>query len=372
MGAIRLFVKMNYYIALLVLMTGFPFAKADAQTAKIFDAQNYPGVWTLVTNSDSTITATETAVHRQGAEVYSRVLQLNAVAEGVSRTDSGTATEANIRRFISGYRPPAIPYTSEAAAEKTGQERFTCLEFAEDLVKKANASNLPAQVIGIKFEGKWTGHAVAGFPTAEGGMLYFDSTPGVGQISHAAHEAKVQVGQPYRRAGGGELAGVGKLPISEIIPVTKLVEFANNLTDNQDSNPVKMTLVVADENHVQAKGIDYTGPDTLQISVDQLAKWNEAANKFLAAQTDQQDKQKRALENTRAQAAARALAEDERLAGDNDAYGLLRMGERYLTGEGVEKIPAEAQSYLQQAADQGSPTAIQELKALASQTDVEN
>jgi hypothetical protein len=143
-GAIRLFVKLNSYIALLVLMTVFPFAKVDARTAGIFDAQNYPGAWTLVTNPDSTITATEAAVHRQGAEVYSRVLQLNAVAEEISRTDSGAATQADIRQCISGYRPPAIPYTSEAAAEKTGQERFTCLEFAEDLVNQADAVNLPA------------------------------------------------------------------------------------------------------------------------------------------------------------------------------------------------------------------------------------
>jgi TPR repeat protein len=362
------FVKIKSCIALLVLMTGIPFAKADARTVEIFDAQNYPGAWTLVTNSDSTITATETAVHRQGAEVYSRVLQLKAVAEEISRADSGAATEADIRQFIRGYRPPAIPYTSAADAEKTGREQFTCLEFAEDLVKTANAGNIPAQVIGIKFEGELTGHAIAGFPTAEGGMLYFDSTPGADQISHAAHEAQVQVGQPYHRMGGGELAVVGKLPISEIIPVTRLIELANNFTENQNSNPGKTTWVVANENHVQAKGIDYAGPDTLRISDDQLAKWNKAADEFLAVQAYQQDKQKSALQNASTQAAARALAENEQLAAGNDVYGQLRMGERYLTGDGVEKNPGKARFYLQQAADQGSPTAIRELKTLAGQT----
>jgi hypothetical protein len=365
-GAIRLFVKINSYIALLVLMTGFSFAKTGAQTVKIFGAQDYPGAWTLVTNSDSTITATETAVHRQGTEVYSCVLQLNAVTEEISRTDSGAATEADIRQFISGYRPPTIPYTSEAAAKKTGREKFTCMEFAEDLVKKANASNLPAQVIGIKFEGKLIGHAVAGFPTAEGGMLYFDSTPGAGQISRAAHEVRMQAGQPYQRVGGGELAIVGKLPISEIIPVTKLVELAGSLTDNQSSNPVKTTWVVAGENHVQVKGIEYVSPDTSQISDGQLAKWNKAANEFLATQACQQDKRKCAWQNAAARAAGRALAENEQLAADMDAYGQLRMGERYLTGDGVEKNLAKAKAYLKQAADQGSPTAIQELKTTAS------
>jgi hypothetical protein len=301
-------------------------------------------------------------------EAYSRALQLKAVAEAVSRTGSGAATAADIRQFISHYRPPAVPYTSEAVAGRTGREKFNCLEFAEDLVKKAQANNIPAQVIGIKFEGKLTGHAVAGFPTADGGMLYFDSTPGAGRISHAAHEARVQVGKPYERAGGGELADVGKLPVSEIIPVTKLAEAMNDLADAQNSNPARTILIVAGEDHVQAKGIDYAGSDTLQVSDDQLAKWSAAANQFLAAQARQRERQNNALQRASAQAAAKALAENEKLAAANDAYGQLRMGERYLRGDGVESNLAKARAYLQQAADQGNPTASQELKTLPAQT----
>jgi TPR repeat protein len=177
----------------------------------------------------------------------------------------------------------------------------------------------------------------------------------------------VQVGQPYSRIGGGQRAGVGKLPISEIVPVTRLIELANHFTDNQNFSPVKTTLVVANEYHVQAVGIDYAGPDTLQVSDDQLAKWKKAANEALAVQAYQQEQEKSALQNASAQAAARALAENEKLAAEHDVYGQLRMGQRYLTGEGVEKNPAKARFYLQQAADQGSPTAIQELKTLAGQ-----
>jgi magnesium chelatase family protein len=40
------------------------------------------------------------------------------------------------------------------------------------------------------------------------------------------------------------------------------------------------------------------------------------------------------------------LDENEQLAADMDAYGQLRMGERYLTGDGVEKNLAKAKAYL--------------------------
>jgi TPR repeat protein len=364
--------KMYPGIALLAWLAVFPLAEADDQAVKIFDAPDYPGAWTLATNPDLTITAAEAAVHREGAEVYSRVLRLETVAREISRTNPPPAAATDIRQFIRGYRPPAIPYTSEAAADRTGSEKFNCLEFAEDLVKQAAMDDIPAQVVGVLFEGMATGHAVAGFPTAEGGMLYFDSTPGPGRISHSAHEAQVQVGKPYQREGGGELAGVGKLPVSEIISVTGLMESAGSLIAGPEAGSVKTVLVVADETRVQAKGIDYAGPDTLEISDGQLAKWDEASNAIQAALTFQQDRQNAARQNILAQAAARALAEDERLAAGNDAYGQLRMGERYLTGDGVATNLTMAESFLQQAAAQGSPTAVQELKTLNEQTDGKN
>ena len=359
--------RINSGIALFVVLAVCPLVEATGQTATVFDGENYPGKWTLVTNPDSTVTATEVAVHRRGAEVYSRALSLETAADQTSRTDAGSATEAAIRSFINGYRPPAIPYTSEAAANRTGQEKFNCLEFAEDLVKTAQAKNIPAEVIGILFEGKLTGHAVAGFPTADGGMLYFDSTPGAGRISRAAHEAQVEVGRPYRRAGGGELAGVGSLPISGIIPVTRLLTFASDLADGQNFVPGKTRLVVAAEHHVQAKDIDYAGPDTLQVSDEQLAKWNMASNTALTELARKQDQLKATRKNIAGQAAARVLAANEKLAADNDVYGQLRMGERYLAGDGVEKDLVKAEAYLRQAASQGSPTAVQELKLLAGQ-----
>jgi hypothetical protein len=340
--------------------------RAADRTAEIFSPQNFPGKWTLQTNEDATITATEAAVHRQGNEVYQRVLSLGVVS-GELMPSSEAATVSAIRDFISQYSPPDVPYTSEATAEKTGGEKFNCLEFAEDLVAKANAEKIPAEVIGIKFDGEMVGHACAGFPTAEGGMLYFDSTPAAGQVSRAAHEAWVKLGEPYRRADGGELAGgVENVPIEKIIPVNPLAEVAASVLvapNTQGATP-KATLIVENEMRVQVPGIDYAGPDTLQVSEGQLVKWQQASAKFLAERAVQEASQKQALQATLAKAAVKALQENQQLADQGDVYGQLRMGERYLTGDGVEKDLVRARKYLQLAADQGSPSAADDLKNL--------
>lgn len=61
---------------------------------------------------------------------------------------------------------------------------------------------------------------------------------------------------------------------------------------------------------------------------------------------------------------ARALRMNQDAAEKGDAYGLLRMGERYRDGEGVKKDTAKAKEYLQRAAAAGIPTAADELKKL--------
>lgn len=353
------------------MVAGFLHADAADGAAKIFSPKDYPGKWTLITNADATITATEATMHRQGNEAYQRVLSLTAVS-GELKPRSEAATIGEIKDFISEYTPPAVPYTSEAASARTGRGKFNCLEFAEDLVAKANAAEIPAEVIGIKFEGKMVGHACAGFPTVEGGMLYFDSTPAAGQISRRAYESWVEVGQTYRRADGGELAGgVENLPIEKIIPVSPLaiadsLDNSSNLDDASEAEAAtpKTTLIVENEKRVQADGIEYAGPDTLRISEAQLAKWNQAAAKVMADRAVQQAAQKRALENARANAEAKALQENKALAASGDAYGQLRMGERCLTGDGVEKDLVKARTYLQSAADQGSQEAANDLKLL--------
>jgi hypothetical protein len=353
----------------MILLAGILHASAALGEDNEFDPQNFPGKWTLVTNQDATVTATENATIRHGKEVYQRVLLLKAVLSEASRNGQ-KATEAQIRDFIRKYRPPAIPYTSEATAEKTGGEKFNCLEFAEDIVAEAGSNGIPAEVIGIKFEGKLTGHACAGFPTADGRVLYFDSTPGSGQISRKAHEAWVELGKTYRRADGAELTdGAEKLPITKIIPVSRLADIASSLLDDDNlASPTSKTkLVVVEEKHQQAEGIEYAGPDTLQISEAQFARWNQAARENMAAKISQQESQRWASQVMAKKLAANALQENERLAAQGDAYGELRMGERYLIGDGVIKDDLKAQEYLQRASDQGSQTATDELKRLDNQ-----
>jgi len=63
-------------------------------------------------------------------------------------------------------------------------------------------------------------------------------------------------------------------------------------------------------------------------------------------------------------ATARALQSNQTAAAKGDSFGLLRMGERYRDGDGVEKDLSKARDYLQKAADAGSITAKDELEKL--------
>ncbi len=383
-------VKTIGYIGALLLAAGCLRADALAGEGQNFNARNYPGQWTLATNQEGVVTATETAVRRQDDEVFRRVLVLGTVADepptgewlaaalgreplwppGSFRSNPDwaddlrhAAREADIRDFIRQYRPPAIPYTSEAAARNTGRKKFNCVEFAEDLVKQARARGIPAETVGIEFKGEKTGHACAGFPTAEGGVLYFDSTPGAGEISHHAHEARVETGEPYRRTDGGELAVAGDRPITKILPdLDRLEQLAGAKPAGTAS---ASSLRVESEGRAPVAGIEYAGPGTLRVSAAQLSSWERATRDFEAVQAGRREIQERVDETAARQAAARALQEDQRLASEGDAFGLLRMGERCLSGDGVAQDPVQARRYLQEAANQGSPTAVEELDGFA-------
>ncbi len=60
------------------------------------------------------------------------------------------------------------------------------------------------------------------------------------------------------------------------------------------------------------------------------------------------------------------LKNNQDLADKGDPYGLMRMGERYRDGEGVDKDLAKARQYLKRAADGGEQTAADELSRLGS------
>jgi hypothetical protein len=364
-----LLVKTIRYLWLIIWLAMLPPAGAALAGDKVFNPQYFPGQWTFVTNQDETITATGNVILRRGQEVYQQVLLLKAVpVETAGQPEK--ITEAAVRKFISHYRPPPIPYTSAKTAAKTGAEKFNCLEFAEDIVIQAGSNGIPAEVVGIKFKDRLVGHACAGFPVASGRTLYFDSTPSAGHVSHGASEARVELGKTYRRADGGMPAGGAEnLPVTEIIPVSRLTEVAGSLlADSGSVAPSGGTrLVVVGEKLQQAEGIDYAGPDTLKISDAQLDRWNQAAGEVQAAQVGRLAAQNQAEQAMAKKLAAKALAENEGLAAQGDAYGELRMGECYLTGDGVAKDIFKARDYLQRAAEQGSQTAVDELNRLDEQ-----
>jgi TPR repeat protein len=363
------FVKTIRHLLLTSLLAILLPAGAALAGDNVFNPQYFPGQWTFVTNQDATITATGSAVLRRGDEVYQRVLLLKAIlieTAGLCQKP----TEAQVKNFISHYRPPPIPYTSLKTALKTGAEKFNCLEFAEDIVNQAGTNGIPAEVIGVKFKDRLVGHACAGFPVADGRTLYFDSTPGAGQISRGASEARVELGKTYRRADGGVPAGDAEnLPVTEIIPVSKLMKIAGSLLDDSGSTaPASGTsLVVVGEKFQQAEGIDYAGPATLKISDVQRERWNQAADEVMAAEASKLAVQKRAEQLVANTLAVKTLAENERLAAQGDAFGELRMGERYQAGDGVAKDIFKARDFLQRAAEQGSQTAADELNHLDNQ-----
>ena len=71
-----------------------------------------------------------------------------------------------------------------------------------------------------------------------------------------------------------------------------------------------------------------------------------------------------AAEKAKVKGESRALAANEAAAAKGDAYGLLRMGERYRDGDGVAKDLAKARTYLMQACLRGEIEASNELANL--------
>ncbi len=330
----------------------------------VYHIRDFSSDWKLLTNIDSTITAMERSIHRDGNKVYSRVLVLKPVTV---KAGVNLGTESTILHFISQYHPPHIAYTSPTKSMETGEAKFNCLEFAEDVVSQATSNGISAEVIGIKLQGKLVGHACAGFPTADGGMLYFDSTPGAGKFSHAAHQAFVEVGQPYRRSDGGELGGgAGRLPIEEIIPVTPLQQIPAGPVPV--ALPVQLspatTLTIQSEEQTQARGILYAEENSLEVASSQIKRWQDAIAAQNTSRAKRDAAEKAAAGTASGKNALRALRDNEAMAAQGDAYAEMRMGERYRDGDGVPQDLAKARAYLGMAAAHGSLTADAELTRL--------
>ena len=93
------------------------------------------------------------------------------------------------------------------------------------------------------------------------------------------------------------------------------------------------------------------------IIADCEAKIKNVPTVLAKVAKDKEDEKKRAV-------ADKVLKFNQDAADKGDAYGLLRMGERYRDGEGVQKDLAKAKDYLTKAVAAGSPSAADELKNL--------
>jgi len=115
-----------------------------------------------------------------------------------------------------------------------------------------------------------------------------------------------------------------------------------------------------------------------QAGEQALAEIAKAKSEFEAAKKGEQDyiqkfeqsveDQRQTVQNAKKEkqeaAQEKVLKYYQDLANKGDTYGLLRMGERYRDGDGVEKNAAKARDYFTKAAAAGSPTAADELSKL--------
>lgn len=84
----------------------------------------------------------------------------------------------------------------------------------------------------------------------------------------------------------------------------------------------------------------------------------------IAARIEADKARKTALDKAKRESDARALKWNQDQADAGDPYGLLRMGERYRDGSGVETNTAKAREYLTKSAAMGNQTAKEELLKL--------
>jgi hypothetical protein len=88
----------------------------------------------------------------------------------------------------------------------------------------------------------------------------------------------------------------------------------------------------------------------------------------VAVAKERESARKAAVAARQAASDAALLKSHQELAAQGDAYGLLCMGERHLSGDGVEKSQAIARKYLEQAAAKGSAAAARALDQLGPNT----
>ncbi len=150
----------------------------------------------------------------------------------------------------------------------------------------------------------------------------------------------------------GKTIIIRNCPIEENLAVGETISFMAMQTGTSGYNGDRLEL--------WDLGVPPTADDLRKLKAD-----TEERQK--AAQKELDDQRRAAAEKADAAKKifqAKVLKSNQDLADKGDAYGLLRMGERYRDGEGVEKDLAKAKDYLTKAAAAGSQTAANELSKL--------
>ena len=168
---------------------------------------------------------------------------------------------------------------------------------------------------------------------------------------------------------GGNLGAQGstsdhyskRLVSSEQIPEKRIFikHFLNGAVDQRISVAAIKTGTVQVSGTVFEAWDCGTTPTTERLS--QSKAEDDIAEALMKAQ--KADAMAKAAERKK-QAETRALKSNQDATEKGDSFGLMRMGERYRDGDGVEKDLVKAKEYLQKSADAGSPTAKEELSKL--------
>jgi hypothetical protein len=108
-------------------------------------------------------------------------------------------------------------------------------------------------------------------------------------------------------------------------------------------------------------GIAVPTPEQIAAAQEEIAAaFKEVADKWSAAQRQAGE----AAADKKVAGDAKALNWNMEQAAKGEAYGLLRMGQRYRDGDGVQKDAAKAREYFTKAVQAGSPSAEAELSRL--------
>jgi hypothetical protein len=128
----------------------------------------------------------------------------------------------------------------------------------------------------------------------------------------------------------------------DAVTVKKIEDVKNRLS------PIKLMLSQIQSELDKAKK---------KIDLEYEAEIKDLPNTYAQQLKEKEDENKRAI-------TAKTVAWNQAQADKGDAFGLLRMGERYRDGDGVDKDLAKARAYLTRAAAAGSPTAEADLRDL--------